>query len=81
MKNALEIKLRDASVSNSLGLMFPEWQIVVILLRSVYRATSFLYSYHSLHYYVFRSHLLIAPSLYQRFSLKFKEIKKINSFM
>jgi len=64
MKNALEIKLRDASVSNSLGLMFPQWQIVVILLRSVYRPLSFLYSYHSHHHYVLRCHMLIKPSLH-----------------
>jgi hypothetical protein len=38
INNVLEIKLRATSVSKSLGLMFPEWQIAVILLHSVYRA-------------------------------------------
>jgi hypothetical protein len=64
MDNALGMKLRDAPVSNSLGLMFPEWQIVVILFRSVYRALSFLYSYHSRHHCVLRYHLIITPSLH-----------------
>jgi hypothetical protein len=42
MKNVLEIKLCAVSAPNSQGLMFPEWQIAVILPRSVYRAFPFL---------------------------------------
>jgi len=79
MKNVLEIKLCAVSASNSQGLMFPEWRIAVILLRSFYRAFSLLFSYHSRHHFVRPCHLLIAPLLHQRFSLNFKEIKKISS--
>jgi len=58
------MKLRVASLHNSQGLMFSEWQIAVILLRSVYGAFSFLSSYHSRHHYVLCCPLLIAPSLH-----------------
>jgi hypothetical protein len=79
MKNVLEIRLRATSVSNSLGLMFPEWQIAVILLHSFYRDFSFLSSYHSRHHFVRRCRLFIAPLLHQGFSLNIKEIKTISS--